>query len=64
METNFEKQCRLYKQQQTVSGKRTQTALEKMTRQMQEITGKPIKAGTLTPLINGQTGEIVNFIER
>lgn len=64
METTFERQCRIYRQQQTVSGKRTQSALESMARQMQEITRKPIHAGTLTPLINGQTGEIVKFIER
>jgi len=62
MMKTFAEQCEIYKKQQTVSGKATQTALEKMCRKMSEITRHDLSAGTLTPLINERTGKITGFI--
>lgn len=60
----FEEQCERYRQQQTVSGKRTQKALDQMAEKMRKVTGADVKSGTLTPVAHYLTGEIKTFIER
>lgn len=64
MTETFQEQVERYKQQQTVSGKRTQQALEKMVNQMQKVTNHPLKSGSLTPVIDCHNNTITSFIER
>lgn len=59
MKMTFEEQCRLYKQQQTVSGKRTQKALDQMADQMQKVTGKTVLSGTIHTMKNERTGDVI-----
>lgn len=64
MARSFEEKCRIYKQQQTVAGKRTQEALYQMVLKMEKKTGVSLNSGKLEPIINLYTGKITDFIER
>lgn len=64
MARSFEEKCRIYKQQQTVSGKRTQTALDEMANRLQKVTNRPVPSGRMIPLVEHGTGKITDFIER
>lgn len=50
--------CRIYKQQQTVSGKRAQKALDQMAEQMQKVTRKIVLSGTIHIMKNERTGAV------
>ncbi|MCB5599864.1 hypothetical protein [Blautia hansenii] len=55
-----------YKYQQTESGKQVIQLLEKMKNQYNDklsIHKSAIKTGRLSPLVNGNTGEVDRFIE-
>lgn len=64
MAKSFEEKCRIYKQQQTVSGKRTQTALDEMANKLQKVTNRPVPSGRMIPLVEDGTGKVTDFIER
>ena len=64
MGMTYSEQCEKYRQQQTVSGKRTQKALDQMVDKLKQKTGADVKSGTLTPVIDHNTGKITGFIER
>lgn len=64
MEKTFSEQCEIYRQQQTIAGKRTQEALYQMVLKMEKKTGVSLNSGKLEPIINLYTGKITGFIER